>query len=225
MPRRRTPSTRTPTRPTSSRRIPSRSAAVAATAEAGPGGRRHRRHPQVPRLRPRAGRHRAHRRPDRAAAARQQRGPRLGRGQSRGALDAVHRRASCARTSGPTLTRPASTDPTQVEFVVQGGDTASDHRHPARGPAPDPRLPGVRVHRGRRGLTGQLQQGTFILRKNMTPDQLVTSLLAPPSVPYVDHRAARPGSGWNRSPPSSRRSRSRWIRRTSTTSSTNPPRT
>ena len=35
-------------------------------------------------------------------------------------------------------------------------------------------------------LTGSLQQGTFILRKNMTPDQLVSALLAPPKVKYVD---------------------------------------
>ena len=35
-------------------------------------------------------------------------------------------------------------------------------------------------------LTGDLQQGTFILRKNMTPDQLVNALLAPPDVKYVD---------------------------------------
>ena len=37
-----------------------------------------------------------------------------------------------------------------------------------------------------RNLTGALQQGTFILRKNLTPDQLVSALLAPPKVPYVD---------------------------------------
>ena len=37
-----------------------------------------------------------------------------------------------------------------------------------------------------RDLTGALQQGTFILRKNLTPDQLVSALLAPPKIPYVD---------------------------------------
>ena len=41
-----------------------------------------------------------------------------------------------------------------------------------------------------RDLTGALQQGTFILRKNMTPDQLVSALLAPPPIKYVDDRAA-----------------------------------
>ena len=35
-------------------------------------------------------------------------------------------------------------------------------------------------------LTGDLQQGTFVLRRNMTPDQLVTALLAPPEIPYVE---------------------------------------
>ena len=37
-----------------------------------------------------------------------------------------------------------------------------------------------------RDLSGALQQGTFILRKNLTPDQLVSALLAPPKIPYVD---------------------------------------
>jgi len=37
-----------------------------------------------------------------------------------------------------------------------------------------------------RDLTTSLQQGTFILRKNMTPDQLVTALLAPGQTPFVD---------------------------------------
>jgi cell division protein YceG involved in septum cleavage len=31
-------------------------------------------------------------------------------------------------------------------------------------------------------LTHGLQQGTFVLRKNMTPDQVVNALLAPPDV-------------------------------------------
>ena len=35
-------------------------------------------------------------------------------------------------------------------------------------------------------LTHGLQQGTFVLRKNMTPDQVVNALLAPPDVKYVD---------------------------------------
>jgi UPF0755 protein len=35
-------------------------------------------------------------------------------------------------------------------------------------------------------LTGALQQGTFVLRKNMTPDQMVSALLAPPPNPYIE---------------------------------------
>jgi len=37
-----------------------------------------------------------------------------------------------------------------------------------------------------RELTGDLQQGEFLLRKNLTPDEMVTALLAPPAIPYVD---------------------------------------
>ncbi len=37
-----------------------------------------------------------------------------------------------------------------------------------------------------RELTGALQQGTFVLRRNMTPDQLVSALLAPPPNPYIE---------------------------------------
>ena len=36
------------------------------------------------------------------------------------------------------------------------------------------------------GLTDQLKSGDFILRKSMTPDQLVTALLNPPANPYID---------------------------------------
>ena len=44
-----------------------------------------------------------------------------------------------------------------------------------------------------RDLTGALQQGTFILRKNMTPDQLVSALLAPPPGPKFVDIALRTG--------------------------------
>ena len=36
-----------------------------------------------------------------------------------------------------------------------------------------------------RGLTDQLKTGEFILRKSMTPDELVTALLNPPPDPFV----------------------------------------
>jgi UPF0755 protein len=87
---------------------------------------------------------------------------------------------------GASLTDPASSDPAQVEFVVQDGDTASTiaTRLETEGL--------VRDHRAfvfyvvERKLTDKLQQGTFLLRKNMAPNDLVTALLEPPAIPYVD---------------------------------------
>jgi UPF0755 protein len=87
---------------------------------------------------------------------------------------------------GTALTKPASTDPEQVEFTVEDGDTASTIAT---------RLAGQKLIRdprafvfiaSERELTGALQQGTFVLRRNMTPDTLVTALLAPPEIPYVE---------------------------------------
>jgi UPF0755 protein len=86
---------------------------------------------------------------------------------------------------GTAMTRPASTDPAQVEFIVQSGDTASKiaSRLEDEGLILDDRaFVFIAVNRG---LTGQLQQGTFLLRKNMAPNDMVTALLAPPAVPFV----------------------------------------
>jgi UPF0755 protein len=87
---------------------------------------------------------------------------------------------------GPALTEPASDDQEQVEFVVQEGDTASTiaARLGEGGLIRDPRA--FVFIASDQELTGDLQQGTFVLRKNMTPDQLVTALLAPPPNPYVE---------------------------------------
>ena len=87
---------------------------------------------------------------------------------------------------GPALTTPASSDPAQVEFLVEQGDTASTiaDRLERQSLLTDSRaFVFIAIDRD---LSGKLQQGTFILRKNMTPDQLVTALLAPPEVKYVD---------------------------------------
>jgi peptidoglycan lytic transglycosylase G len=87
---------------------------------------------------------------------------------------------------GTALTQPASSASSQVEFLVEDGDTASTIAA---------RLEEQGLIRDRRafvfistvhGLTGSLQQGTFVLRENMTPDQVVNALLAPPKIPYVD---------------------------------------
>jgi UPF0755 protein len=91
-----------------------------------------------------------------------------------------------AERLGPALTTPVSTDPTQVQFLVAAGDTARTiaTKLQAQGLIGDSRaFVYISVARN---LTGSLQQGTFILRKNMTPDQLVSALLTPPAVPYVD---------------------------------------
>ena len=87
---------------------------------------------------------------------------------------------------GTALTQPVSTDPSQVEFVVQDGDTASAiaTRLGAEGLIKDPRA--FVFLASERELTGALQQGTFVLRKNMTPDQMVSALLAPPPNPYIE---------------------------------------
>lgn len=78
---------------------------------------------------------------------------------------------------GPNLVTAASSDPAQVEFSVTPGDTASTiaSRLAEEGLLRDPRaFVFIAVERG---LDGQLEAGSFILRRNMTPDQLVTSLL------------------------------------------------
>jgi cell division protein YceG involved in septum cleavage len=78
---------------------------------------------------------------------------------------------------GPKLTDPTSTDPTQVTFVVQTGDTATTiaERLVAEGLLSDPRA--FVLTALDRGVEGKLEAGTFVLRRNMTPDQLVGSLL------------------------------------------------
>ena len=86
---------------------------------------------------------------------------------------------------GAALTTPASTDPAQVEFLVESGDSARTIAV---------RLQGENLLTDSRafvfiatdqGLAGKMQQGTFVLRRNMTPDQLVHALLAPPEVKFV----------------------------------------
>ena len=87
---------------------------------------------------------------------------------------------------GPALTQPVSSDPAQVEFLVEDGDNASTiaGRLGTDGLIRDPRA--FIFIASQRELTGALQQGTFVLRKNMTPDQLVSALLAPPPNPFIE---------------------------------------
>ena len=87
---------------------------------------------------------------------------------------------------GTALTQAPSNDPEQVEFTVSDGDTASSiaKRLGDQGLIRDPRA--FVFIASQRQLTGSLQQGTFVLRRNMTPDQLVSALLAPPPNPYIE---------------------------------------
>jgi UPF0755 protein len=87
---------------------------------------------------------------------------------------------------GTSLTQPVSTDPEQIEFTVEDGDTASTiaARLATKQLIRDPRA--FVFIASDRELTGSLQQGTFVLRRNMTPDMLVSALLAPPEIPYVE---------------------------------------
>jgi len=78
---------------------------------------------------------------------------------------------------GANLTAAASTDRTQVEFTVEPGDTASliAQRLADDGLLNDPRA--FVLTAVERELEGELDAGSYLLRRNMTPDQLVTSLL------------------------------------------------
>jgi UPF0755 protein len=87
---------------------------------------------------------------------------------------------------GKNLTEPASNDSEQVAFVIGSGESASTiaERLEEDGFINDRRaFVFVAVERE---LTGRLKTGEFILRRSMTPDELVTALLDPPTVAHVD---------------------------------------
>lgn len=78
---------------------------------------------------------------------------------------------------GDRLTEPASDDPTIVKFAVSQGESASEiaGRLEAEGLVRDARaFLFVAVEKG---LTGSFEAGEFLLRRNMTPTQLVETLL------------------------------------------------
>jgi UPF0755 protein len=87
---------------------------------------------------------------------------------------------------GRLLTDPVSSDSTQVEFGVQDGDTARSiaDRLTESGLLADSRaFIFIAIDRQ---LTGSLRVGDYVLRRNLTPDELVTALLDPPVITYVD---------------------------------------
>jgi UPF0755 protein len=87
---------------------------------------------------------------------------------------------------GDKLTEAASDDPEQVPFQVGSGETAATiaARLEDQGLLTDRRA--FVLIAVERGLTDQLKSGDFILRKSMTPDELVTALLNPPENPFID---------------------------------------
>ncbi len=87
---------------------------------------------------------------------------------------------------GPALTDPAGSDPTDVTFVVQPGDTAATiaDRLVVAGVLRDAQA--FVLVSVERSVTTSYQSGSFVVRQTMTPDQLVTALLTlPPPDPRV----------------------------------------
>jgi UPF0755 protein len=87
---------------------------------------------------------------------------------------------------GDELTTAASTDTEQVPFQVGAGETATTiaERLEDQGFLTDRRA--FVLIAVEQGLTDELKTGDFILRKSMTPEELVTALLNPPANPTVD---------------------------------------
>jgi UPF0755 protein len=87
---------------------------------------------------------------------------------------------------GAKLTDPASSDTEQIAFVIGSGESATTiaSRLEEEGFLEDRRA--FVLVAVERNLTGRLKTGEFILRRSMTPDELVTALLDPPAVAHVD---------------------------------------
>jgi UPF0755 protein len=87
---------------------------------------------------------------------------------------------------GSSLTQAASSDATEVAFTVNDGDTARTiaTRLEEEGFLRDSRaFVFIAIERG---VTTKFNKGDYILRKNMTPEQLVALLEVPPVVRYVE---------------------------------------
>ena len=87
---------------------------------------------------------------------------------------------------GPALNTPASSDPAEVLFTVNTGDTARtiaarlEEQHLLR----DSRA--FVFLAIERGVTTKFNAGDYIVSRNMTPEQLVALLEVPPVVRYVE---------------------------------------
>ena len=107
-------------------------------------------------------------------------------GDNPGALDVPFVADLVREDLGEALTKPASSDTSQVSFTVGAGESARSiaSRLEEDGLLKDSRA--FIMIAVNRGLESQLKTGDFILRKSMTPDELVTALLDPPVIQYVD---------------------------------------
>ena len=106
---------------------------------------------------------------------------------------------------GASLTEPASTDPAQVEFVVEDGDTAQHDRDAPRGGGPRSRPPGVRLHRHRPRADRQAPAGDLpAAQEHDARTSWSRRCSSRPAIPYVDI-GLRTACGSSRSRPSSRR--------------------
>ncbi len=87
---------------------------------------------------------------------------------------------------GDNLTKAASTDETQVPFTVSDGESASTiaARLQDDGFLADGRA--FTFIATEKQLTAKLAAGSFILRRSMTPGEIVTALLNPPKVSFVE---------------------------------------
>ena len=87
---------------------------------------------------------------------------------------------------GSNLDRAPSNDPTEVGFTVSNGDTARTiaDRLQAQGLLTDSRaFVFIAIQQG---VSTKFNAGDYLVRRNMTPAQLVALLEAPPPNPYVD---------------------------------------
>ena len=86
---------------------------------------------------------------------------------------------------GPALTEPAGSVTTDVPFVVAPGDTTATiaARLVDAGVLRDPRA--FVLISLERAVSTSYQAGNFVVRQTMTPDQLATALLTPPTDPHV----------------------------------------
>jgi UPF0755 protein len=107
-------------------------------------------------------------------------------GDSPGALDVPFVADLVREDVGDALTKPASANTEQVAFTIGAGESASSiaSRLEEEGFLLDRRA--FVMIAVERELTERLKTGEFILRRSMTPDEIVTALLDPPVIAQID---------------------------------------